>query len=155
MKNLRRILNNWFWLKICRLLSLERSKTSTWQWWNCSEINVNFHHFFLPLSNDYKQRFFYYLNMCHLEKELRSLLLEIIERKKWNCTWKDKILGPLFRVFNNWGLLRGFLWSLCQSFADTLLSSVWLGTNVTLELFLFLRKFVANCLSWDNSCFPW
>ena len=112
----------------------------------CSKISVNFHHFFLPLSNDYKQRFFYCLNICHLEKELRSLLLEIIERKKWNCTWKDKIIEPLFRVFNNGGLPRGFLWSLCRSFADTLVRSVWLGTNVTLELFLFLRKFVANCL---------
>ena len=121
----------------------------------CSKISVNFHHFFFPLSNDNKQRFFYCLNMCHLEKKLRSFLLEIIERKKWNCTWKDKIKGPFFRVFNNWGLLRGFLWSLCQSFADTLVRSVWLGTNVTLELFLFLRKLVANCLSWDNSCFPW
>ena len=91
--------------------------------------------------------FFYCLNICYLEKELRSLLLEIIERKKWNCTWKDKIIEPLFRVFNNGGLLRGFLWSLCRSFADTLVRSVWLGTNVTLELFLFLKKFVANCLS--------
>ena len=30
---------------------------------------------------------------------------------------------------------------------------VWLGANVTLELFLFLRKFVASCLSWNKCIF--
>ena len=42
---------------------------------------------------------------------------------------------------------KGILMSLYRSIADTPVRFVWLGTNVTLELFLFLRKFVANCLS--------
>ena len=64
------------------------------------------------------------------------------------------MIEPLFRVFNNRGLLKGFLWSLCRSFTNTLVRSFWLRKNVTLESFLFLRKFVANFLSWNNSFFP-
>ena len=64
------------------------------------------------------------------------------------------MIEPLFRVFNNRGLLKGFLWSLCRSFTNTLVWSVWLRKNVTLESFLFLRKFVANFLSLNNSFFP-
>ena len=41
----------------------------------------------------------------------------------------------------------------CRLFTNILVRSVWLGTNATLELFLFLRKFVANSLRWDNSFF--
>ena len=37
--------------------------------------------------------------------------------------------------------------SLYRSIANTPDPSVWLGTNVTLELYFFLKKFVANCLS--------
>ena len=37
--------------------------------------------------------------------------------------------------------------SLYRSIADTPVRFVWLGANVTLELFLFLRELVANCLS--------
>ena len=37
--------------------------------------------------------------------------------------------------------------SLYRSIADTPVQFVWLGANVTLELFLFLRKFVASRLS--------
>ena len=43
--------------------------------------------------------------------------------------------------------------SLYRSIADIPFRSVWLGTNVTLELFLFLRKFVANSLSWNKCMF--
>ena len=87
------------------------------------------------------------------EKELNSLLLEIIERKKMDCTQKDRIKEPPFRVLKNWGLVRGFFMSLYRSIADTPVRFVWLRANVTLELFLFLRKFVASCLGWNKCIF--
>ena len=91
--------------------------------------------------------------MWYWEKELNSLLLEIIERKKMDCTQKDRIKEPPFRVLKNWGLVRGFFMSLYRSIADTPVRFVWLRANVTLELFLFLRKFVASCLGWNKCIF--
>ena len=88
-----------------------------------------------------------------LRERTNSLLLEIIERKKWNCTWKDRIAEPLFRVLNNRGLVRGFLMSLYRSIANIPFRSFWLGANVTLQLFLFLGKFLANRLSWNKCMF--
>ena len=78
---------------------------------------------------------------------------KLLKGKKWNCTQKDRITEPLFRVLNHWGLVRGFSMSLYRSIANTPVRSVWLGTNVTLELYFFLRKFVANCLNWNKCMF--
>ena len=74
-------------------------------------------------------------------------------KEKMECMQKDRIKEPPFRVLKNWGLVRGFFMSLYRSIADTPVRFVWLRANVTLELFLFLRKFVASCLGWNKCIF--
>ena len=115
----------------------------------CSKMNRNFHPFFgFPFSMiliawtgviERKNWIIYYA--------------KLLKGKKWNCTQKDRITEPLFRVLNHWGLVRGFSMSLYRSIANTPVRSVWLGSNVTLELYFFLRKFVANCLNWNKCMF--
>ena len=41
----------------------------------CSKISVNFHHFFLPLSNDYKQRFFLLLEHVSFRERIEIFII--------------------------------------------------------------------------------
>ena len=93
------------------------------------------------------------MDRCYWEKELNYLLREIIERKKMELHAERQDNRDAISCFKSLRSCKGVLMSLYRSITNTPVRSVWLGTNVTLELSFFLRKFLANCLSWNKCMF--